>query len=100
MTLFKALSLSEELNCSIVHHAAGLKASALTIKDPWALPQTGWCLDDTPVPVEFEAKFLGCDLVDTSLAGGIHGAIYSFEGLNIHTLMPSGTLVKVRIEPQ
>lgn len=100
MTLFKALALSEELNCAIIHRQAGLTIRSEDIPNDFgSLPTVGWALDDSPMPTEFEARFLGCELMDSSGIGGKKGAVYCFEGEGIHTLMPVGTLVKVRIEP-
>ena len=100
MTLYKALSVSEELSCNIIHREAGLKIKSNdTELDFLTLPLTGWEVDDAAMPVEFECLFLGCDLMENDLPGGKKGAVYSFEGADLRTFMPSGTPVKVRIEP-
>ena len=100
MTLYKALALSEELHCFIVHHQAGLKIKASDHDYELAtLPARGWQVDDTPAEVTFEAKLLGCDKIDVTPAGGKRGAIYSFEGSESFIHMAEGTMVRVTIEP-
>jgi hypothetical protein len=100
MSLYKALALSEELHCFIVHAGAGLKIKAWHHDYELAtLPAKGWMIDDTPTTVEFEAKLLGCDKIDVTPAGGKRGAIYSFEGMEAFTYMAEGTRVRVTIEP-
>ena len=101
MTLYKALSVSEEMDCFIIHRQAGIRIKAKEYKgDPMGVfPEKGWQIDDTPSPIEFQCKFLGCDPISNNLPGGKSGAVYSFEGSGLFTMMPEGTPVKVTIEP-
>lgn len=99
MTLFKALSMSEEYSMPIIHRSAGLKIRAGDHEiDYLTLPPVGWELEVGATPVSFTCVFLGCDAHDLTLIGGKKGAIYSFEGEGIQTFMPEGTKVKVTIE--
>lgn len=98
MTLFKALSMSEELNCRIIHRETGqLFKADYKERHYYAgdIPLTGWELHDEAVPISFEAEFVGCfpheGMVESTTAflfTGKHG-----------TLMPPKTKLKVTLEP-
>ncbi len=101
MTLLQALAKSEELDCAVINRKAGLKFKhdygGLSC-DFDHLPRTGWELDDTPVPISFEAEYLGSDLM-ANLEGETLGTVYSFKGSHV-TTMPIGTKVQVTLEPK
>lgn len=99
MTLFQALAKSQELDCPVVNRKAGLKITHKSVRDfyVWDLPEDGWDLDDSPVPISFDAEYIGCDLM-SNLVGEMVGTVYSFKGRHV-TTMPVGTKVKVTLEP-
>lgn len=101
MTLFKALSLSEEWNCYILHRESGTRFRSMDVAhdELRGLPAIGWEIDDTPYPVSFKARLLGIDKIDVSPAGGRRGTVYSFEGSESFTYLPAGILVEVKITP-
>lgn len=100
MTLFQALAKSEELNCRIVNRSAGVVTNAKTCHkdlehsiDDW--PKTGWELDDTPMPICFEAIYLGSGKVE-GMTGDV--TAFTFKGNHV-SVMPMGTKMKVTLEP-
>lgn len=97
MTLLQALARSEEIDCKIVNREHGLKIDHADTNDLSGLPNTGWELDDTPMPIHFEATYMGSDLM-TNLEKKPLGTVYSFSG-DVVSSMPVGTKVKVTLEP-
>lgn len=99
MTLLQALAKSEELDCPIVNRKAGLKISAHDVDELCFddLPKEGWEFDDTPMPIAFEAEYLGSDIM-MDINQKPLGTVYSFTGSHV-SHMPANTKVKVTLEP-
>lgn len=95
MTLFKALAMSEDLNCRIIHRGEGIIISAKTIHGSLAQwPEDGWALDETPQRIVFETVYLNCGKADHEG----EATAFIFEGHHL-TSMPQNTKMKVTLEP-
>lgn len=105
MTLLQALAKSEELNCDIISRSGGLKTNHSKVMragygsdhEFCNLPDDGWELDDTPMPVSFVTEILKvCVYADIYETG--KQTEYIFKG-DVFSNMPSGIKVKVTLEP-